>query len=65
MICPRCSFLLRRYSRRVASFLRNPPAEYTKAMGYDKDKRKFSKDCDTWLRALKQVCCDERRKRAS
>jgi hypothetical protein len=34
-------------------------------MGYDKDKRKFSKDCDAWLRALKQVCCEESRTRAS
>ena len=36
MICPRCSFLLRRYSRRVAEFLTHPPVEYMEAMGYDK-----------------------------
>ena len=65
MICPRCSFLLRRYSRRVAAFLKHPPPEYMTVMGYDKDNLRFSKDCDTWLRALKQVCCDERRTRAS
>ena len=59
MICPRCSFLLRRYSRRVAAYLQHP------LMGYDKNKLRYSKDCDTWLRALKQVCCDERRTRAS
>ena len=65
MICPRCSFLLRRYSRRVAYFLQRPSTEYMAVMGYDKNKLRYSKDCDTWLRALKQVCCDERHTRAS
>ena len=38
---------------------------FTRQCVYDKNKLRYSKDRDTWLRALTRVCCDERRTRAS
>ena len=59
MICPQCTFLLRRYGHRVTEFLKHAPPEYMTAMGYDKDVVRFSKDCDHWLRLLRKVCNDK------
>ena len=58
MICVQCEFLLRRYGHRVSQFLKDPPQEYMKALGYDKDVRKFSLDCEVWLRQMKACCKD-------
>lgn len=56
MICTKCSFLLRRYARRVSSFLSDPPPEYMQAMGYDVDVVRFSRDCERWRIAVRHAC---------
>ena len=55
-LCPQCSFLVRRYGRRVSAFLRDPPPDYMRAMGYDKDLWSFTRACEAWKRQLQREC---------
>ena len=56
MVCDKCTFLLRRYGKRVIEFLKTPPPEYMRAMGYDEDLIRFSKDCEVFKMALREAC---------